>query len=262
MVAAVSEATQTDAGMAGTVALGALAACAGGRVMIEIRSGWREPLNLFTVTVAGPGERKSAVLRMLTAPLQGAERKLLEAGHAARLEAQTTKDVAIKAADVAKAAAGKSTGDQRDELLGQAIAAAEAAQAVEIPPIPRLLADDVTPEACATLLAEQDGRLAVISAEGGIFDVIAGRYSGNVPVLDVWLKGHSGDPLRVDRKGRDPEYVENPALTLSLMIQPSVLSSMARQQAFRGRGLLARFLYSVPKSRVGHRTIESSAGSN
>ena len=125
------------------------------------------------------------------------------------------------AADAAKAAAGKADDNARDELLAQAISLHEAAEAIEIPPLPRILADDVTPEACASLLVEQDGRLAVISAEGGIFDIMAGRYSGHVPVLDVWLKGHSGDPLRVDRKGREPEYVERPALTLSLMVQPS-----------------------------------------
>ena len=38
--------------------------------------------------------------------------------------------------------------------------------------------------------------------------------------MDLWLKGHSGDPLRVDRKGRPPEHIPRPALTLGLMIQP------------------------------------------
>jgi hypothetical protein len=39
------------------------------------------------------------------------------------------------------------------------------------------LGADITPEAAASLLAEQGGRLAIISAEGGIFDIIGGRYS-------------------------------------------------------------------------------------
>ena len=124
-----------------------------------------------------------------------------------------------------------------------------------MPPIPRLVADDVTPEAAASLLAEQGGRLAIISAEGGIFDIIAGRYSGNVPNMDLWLKGHSGDPMKVDRKGRPPEYVRRPALTLGLMIQPAVLSAIAANRQFRGRGFLARILYAYPVSKVGHRAI-------
>ena len=40
--------------------------------------------------------------------------------------------------------------------------------------MPRLVADDITPEAAASLLAEQGGRLAVLSAEGGIFTTLAG----------------------------------------------------------------------------------------
>jgi uncharacterized protein DUF3987 len=80
--------------------------------------------------------------------------------------------------------------------------------------------------ACA-LLAEQGVPLAIISAEGGTFDIITGRCSGNVPHMDLWRKGHSGDPLKVDRKGCPPEYVRRPALTLGLMIQPEVLDTIA-----------------------------------
>ena len=91
------------------------------------------------------------------------------------------------------------------------------------------------------------------AAEGGVFDIIAGRYNGNIPNMDVWLKGHSGDMIRVDRKGRPPEYIRKPAMTLGLMIQPEVLKSIAAQPAFRGRGLIARFLYAMPVSQVGYR---------
>jgi replicative DNA helicase len=134
------------------------------------------------------------------------------------------------------------------------IGAAQIADGIEVPPIPRLLADDCTPEAAASLLAEQGGTLAIISAEGGIFDIIAGRYSPKaIPNLDLWLKGHSGDPLRVDRKGRPPEHIPRPALTLGLMIQPTVLGAIAANQQFRGRGFLARILYARPRSKVGHR---------
>lgn len=172
-----------------------------------------------------------------------------------RLEATMAKEVATKAAEVARGKAGRASFEERDELLKEAIGAMQAAEAIDVPILPRLLADDITPERCAGLLAEQGGRLAVVSAEGGIFDIISGRYSSGVPALDVWLKGHSGDQLRVDRQSRAPEFIPNPALTLCLMIQPSVLTSIARNRDFRGRGLLARFLYAVPDSKVGHRLV-------
>ncbi len=81
-----------------------------------------------------------------------------------------------------------------------------------MPARPQLVADDITPEALASLLVDQGGRMSVISAEGGIFDIIAGRYSGT-PNLEVFLKGHAGDMLRVNRQGRDPQHIEAPALT-------------------------------------------------
>ena len=76
--------------------------------------------------------------------------------------------------------------------------------------LPRLLADDATPEAIATLAAGQGGRLTIAAAEGGIFDIFAGRYTGGVKNLDVLLRGHAGDSYRVDRKGREPEHIEEP----------------------------------------------------
>ncbi|MDP9395576.1 MAG: YfjI family protein [Actinomycetota bacterium] len=254
MVQAVAEATQTDPGMAGTLVLGALAAAAGGRAEVEVRAGWREPVNLYVVVAAAPGTRKSAVFRAVMDPLRAAERNLVDAAAASVFEATTQREVARHAAEAATRKAGAADKPQRDELLAEAITARELAEAITVPPMPRLLADDVTPEAMTSLLAEHGGRLAVISAEGGIFDVLAGRYS-KAPNIDAALKGHAGDSLRVDRKGRPPEYVEHPALTMALTVQPSVLEGIGRIGEFAGRGLLARFLYALPMSTVGRRKV-------
>jgi hypothetical protein len=94
---------------------------------------------------------------------------------------------------------GRQNPQARSQALATAADAALDAENTHVPALPRLVADDVTPEAAASLLAEQGGRLAVLSAEGGIFATMAGRYSGGVPSLEVFLKGHAGDLLRVDR---------------------------------------------------------------
>jgi replicative DNA helicase len=52
---------------------------------------------------------------------------------------------------------------------------------------------------------------------------------------------------------RPPEYVERPCLTIGLAVQPEVLRGLAGRPGFGGRGLLARFLYSLPASLVGRR---------
>jgi replicative DNA helicase len=255
MVLGISQATQTDPAMPGTSALSALSVCTGGQAEIEVRSGWREPLCLYTATIAMSGERKSAVQLPLVRPILEVESQIAMNGSAARLEAETRKQVAMKAAERQRNAAAAADTNGQDAAMADAIGAAMIAESIEVPPIPRLVADDITPEAAASLLAEQGGRLAIISAEGGIFDIIAGRYSGNVPNMDLWLKGHSGDPLKVDRKGRASEYVRRPALTLGLMIQPEVLNAIAANRQFRGRGFLARILYAWPVSKVGRRKI-------
>ena len=80
-----------------------------------------------------------------------------------------------------------------------------------------------------------------------MFDQMAGRYNQAAgPNLGVYLKGHAGDLLKVDRRGRPPEYVERPCLTIGLAVQPEVLRGLAGRPGFGGRGLLARFLYSLP----------------
>jgi replicative DNA helicase len=124
-----------------------------------------------------------------------------------------------------------------------------------VPPVPRWLVDDATPEALAGLLATY-GRIALLSPEGDVFDQMAGRYNQSAgPNLGVYLKGHAGDLLKVDRRGRPPEYVERPCLTIGLAVQPEVLRGLAGRPGFGGRGLLARFLYSLPASLVGRRQV-------
>lgn len=93
-------------------------------------------------------------------------------------------------------------------------------------------------------MAENNDRAAIISSEGGIFDILSGIYTKNVNI-DVILKGYSGDALRVDRIGRNSITVMNPTLTLMLMVQPSVLSGLMPNNTFCGRGLTARFLYCI-----------------
>jgi hypothetical protein len=254
-VAAVAEFTQTPPDLPGCIALAALSTAAGGRAVVEIRPGWREPVNLFTAVAMPPGSRKSAVFAAMTAPLLAAEAALVELARPVVVEAELAARVAqARAEKAAKAAETAPTADARMSAFADASSAALAAEELTVPVLPRLVADDITPEAAASLLAEQGGRLAVLSAEAGIFATLAGRYSG-APNLEVFLKGHAGDMLRVDRKGRPAEHIEHPALTLGLAVQPEVLVDIARMPGFRGSGLLARILYSLPANTVGRRRV-------
>lgn len=129
-------------------------------------------------------------------------------------------------------------------------------QLPEIPAIPRLPADNCTPEALAVLMAGTGGCISIITAEGGVFDILAGMYSKGVPNLDLFLKAHSGDCFRVDRRNSAPVLLDSPRLTLGISPQPVTLAERSASKVFRGRGLDARFLYFMPESLLGKRKLE------
>jgi replicative DNA helicase len=252
-VAAVATATQTPPDLAGMLALAVLATVAAGAVEVQPRPGWREPLCLFVAIGMDAGARKSSVFTALTRPVAEFERQQATAALPAITETITLRRIADQAAAHAEAAASKAPADLQEERQAEAIARAAEAANLIVPPVPRWLVDDATPEALAGLLATY-GRIALLSPEGDVFDQMAGRYNQQAgPNLGVYLKGHAGDLLKVDRRGRPPEYVERPCLTIGLAVQPEVLRGLAGRPGFGGRGLLARFLYSLPQSLVGRR---------
>jgi replicative DNA helicase len=252
-VAAVATATQTPPDLAGMLALAVLATVAAGAVEVQPRPGWREPLCLFVAVGMDAGARKSGVFAALTRPVADFERDQAAAALPAITETATLRRIAEQAAAAAEAAASKAPAGQQEERQAEAIARAAEAASLVVPPLPRWLVDDATPEALAGLLATY-GRIALLSPEGDVFDQMAGRYNQTAgPNLGVYLKGHAGDLLKVDRRGRPPEYVPRPCLTIGLAVQPEVLRGLAARPGFGGRGLLARFLYSLPASLVGRR---------
>ncbi|MFF1466838.1 YfjI family protein [Streptomyces mirabilis] len=253
-VAAVAEETQTPVDLAGSIALAVLATAAGGRSVVHVRGNWREPTNLYTVVALPPGNRKSAVFTLLTDPLFEAEKQLKAAMKPVIVEAEVTARLAKEAADKAAAKAASAEADKRDQAVATAVGLAQTADTLAVPAEPVLLADDSTPETVTSLMAEQGGRLSVMSDEGGIFDIIAGRYSSGAPNMEVFLKGHAGGRLRVTRQTRR-EYIDAPALTMGLAVQPEVLQAIGQIKGAKGRGLLGRFLYSLPVSTVGDRKV-------
>lgn len=250
-VLAVAESTQTSVDMAAVEALGVVSLCSQGKYFIRGNADWAEPLNTYTVVILSPAERKSSVLSMMIRPVE-----LFESAENTRRGPEIVKSQMElsrlekeKRSLVERASKGKAT---EEEVRAKA---AEIAKYEPIKPL-RLFVDDVTSEKLTSVLAENKGRAAVVSAEGGIFDIISGLYSRNVNI-DVFLKGHSGDTIRVDRIGRASESIIHPALSMVLAVQPEVLNGLMSNNTFRGRGLTARFLYSMPKSTVGSRSFST-----
>jgi len=256
MAGAVAESTQTPPALAVMVSLSVLATVLHRRFEVAPwgeDDDYTEPLSLWTLTALPSGSRKTAVIGALAAPLVHWEklerdrlRPEIARNHAARLVAKKRIEKLIKDAVNAE-------NDNDRERIRKMIEEEENNMPPDIR-APRLFTGDVTAERLQALLVEHAERMSVLSDEAGIFLIMAGMYSGGMASLDVFLQGHAGTPMRVDRADRCA-HVDRPALTFGLALQPGVLADVASSRRFRDSGLLARFLFAMPDSNVGTRDV-------
>ena len=251
--AAVAAATETPPELAVAMVLATCATATARRFKVMIKYGYFEPTNLWLAVALDPGNRKSAVQRAATAAVVEWERKQAEGMEDEIKKATSDFKTAEVRADKLRNQAAKEKDGLKSKALAREAADIEANMPV-IPRPPQLWTSDVTPERLGTILADNDERMAWLSSEGGIFEMLGGRYSKGIPNLDLVLKAHSGDSERVDRGSRPPVFLFSPLLSIGLSPQPDVLRGLATMPGFRGRGLLARFLYLLPPSPLGYRT--------
>lgn len=254
-VNAVAEHSQTSPDMAAVIGLGVLAVCLQGKFKVQGNPGYCEPLSLYTVVIAAPGERKSGVMRAMTRPLYDYEQEYNRT-HSAEVRANRLERERLQRQINGLQKKLEQSGDWAQEAQLNVLTD-ELDALPELKPV-RYFADDCSSEALTSLMAANGGVFSVISTEGGVFDMMAGRYSNKVNI-DVWLKGHCGDAIYVDRKTREAECIPHPALSAILTIQPCVLEEIMTNATMSGRGLIARFLYASPPSRIGSRDFRTAA---
>ena len=250
MADAIAITTSTDVAMAGTSILSAVSYCFSGVYRMSAKRDHTEPLVLDTLTIAEPSFKKSPVISMIKRPYiqfahdwnennkqdifkSQAERKLLEG----KLEAL----------------------EKKKDVTAEEIAKLQ----TEISNIPlnnfrRIVVDDITPESLVHQL-EENGTLQMISDEAGMLGNFSGRYSNNVPNLDLLLKSWNGETYISDRATRGSIVLKKPYMSICLACQPYVFDSMINNSAFRGSGLIARFLYCFPVSNIGTRKYDTQA---
>lgn len=249
-VEAVAIHTQTPMDMAAGAALGVLAACLQGKVKVEGNIGYYEQTSLYIFLIAPPGSRKSAVIHAMTAAIEDYEQKYNEGNKTAMRRNKQERESLQR--DINRLTRQL---EVKYDTLTELELQHTQDKLVELPEIKplQIFTDDCTSESMIRLLKDNHGRMALISAEGGAFDNIVGRYTKK-PNLDVWLKGICGDTIRVDRINREPDYIRNPALSMIISAQPGVLSELMQSSLLDGRGFLARLFYinipsaAMPKS--------------
>lgn len=250
MAQAIAITTSTDVAMAGTAILSVVSYCFSGVYRITGKYDHTEPLVINSLTVAEPSFKKSPIISMVKKPYiqfanswnesnkqdifkSQAERKILES----RLMALEKKD------DV--------TADEIAELQTRL-------SNTPVSTFRRIVVDDITPESLVNQL-EQNGTLLMISDEAGMLGNFSGRYSNNIPNLDLLLKSWNGETYISDRATRESIVLKKPYMSVCLACQPYVFDSMISNTAFRGSGLIARFVYCFPRSNIGSRRYDTQS---
>ena len=245
---AVVDFVQVEPEMAVLPLLSVLSLCVQGRAVIKnIGNSHTEPLNIYTLTIAPPGERKSGCLKEFMRPVEEFQ-KNYNMVHAmdfteykakkSFLESQKRKVSEGKNADINKAV---NLARQLKELEQQTEHKSEML----------LNVSDVTPEALAWAMRSQCEKMGIIDDEGTVFDVLSGIYSSGQPNINIFLKGYDGSPYTVLRCSKGDIELEKPLLTMGLMVQPDHFHEAMNNRQFSGRGFIHRFLFAFPESRVG-----------
>lgn len=255
MAQAVAESTQTASASAVMLTLPMIAAAVQRRFVVAPfgDDDYTEPLAIWTLVALVSGARKTPILTALSDPLRHWEklrRDALRPEIARRLAA-----IAVAKKRIEKLQSDASRAD--DRAVRQRIER-EIQHEIETTPeelrAPRLVSGDVTAERLQGLLAEHEERMTLLADEAGIFNIMAGVYSGGAMHLDAFLQAWSGASVRVDRAGRQA-HLDKPALSFGLALQPGVLAEVANVRRFHDSGLLARFLFCLPESTVGFRDV-------
>ena len=251
MVEHVAESIQTPIDLPAVVGLGILSTCIQKKFEISPKLGWREPLNLYSVSLLPPSTRKSAVFSIMKKPIEQYEEELMEEMELVVQNRQSERDALKKRIETLQREFAK---DENPEYLENIKEINKRLQ--EIPKLysPRLVVDDATPEALVSKMHENEGKISILTSEGDLFERFKNKNIDQIK-YDVYLKPYSGDSLRTDRQTRDTQMIEKPIMTICVTAQPSVVKKLP--SPVHDRGLIARFFLSVPNDNLGHRDSRS-----
>lgn len=227
--------------------LSILATALQNKYVVQVENDYAEPLNLYLMAAMPPANRKTAILKTCSKPVLEYEKKqrlLLEEEHRRQLSVYHSQRRLIEN-ERKRLTEEKAKNGAIEEI------AAKEASLIEPSALPKLFLTDATTESLATALYEQNGKISIITDEGGFLDSCSGLYTGGQTNIDVLLKGWDGGSLSIKR--RDREVYITPLITIFMIVQPVIFENMAKNKNFTGKGFFERFLFCEPKSKIGFR---------
>ena len=258
-VTAVSKSVQVPIDMPFMLAIAAGGVAFAKKIEVHTRGEHFEPVNLFTAVAMEPANRKSAVARHMFDPFDAYEDKQNNEIDRNNKIIESERNELEKEQKKIRQKLGKNLSDEkRQELSTRLKEIHEQLQNSRSQPLVKLSTDDSTQESLVRQLAEQNGKMAILSAEGSVYDMINGKYKKEADIV-VYLQAHAGDDIKVNRVGENSYSgkIRKPALSIAVTVQPSVLQKMFRNDEMIDRGLVARFLYVFPKDSLGTRTYDT-----
>lgn len=251
MVIGIAETTGTDPAMAATSILSAISYCFTSRYRMQGKADHSEPPMIYSFIIAEPSERKSPVVKFIKKPFVDFELKYNQEHAEEFHKIEAMKKKLLFEADKLEKEGSKDV-DQIAKLKTQAEQIGDVGKR-------RITVEDITPESLIQLMG-RNRSLLMISDEAGMLGNFAGRYSNNsMPNMDMILKAWSGESFFCDRATKETIQIPTPCLSISLAGQPYLWDNMVSNPIFRNSGLLARFFYCFPKSKVGTRRYDSKA---
>lgn len=224
------------------------------KYVVEVRGRWRETPPIWTMTILDSGERKSPTLRRMTDPLHEWERDEAERLRPILAEEAERREIMEKERARCRREAGEG-GDESGDAAERAIELARLLAEMQEQHAPSLVLTEGTSEGIVEMMLTNGERALVATPEADAFDVMMGRYSDGQPNMGIWLCGYSGDRMRVVRKGKQTSHLSRPHLSVAAAVQPEAVRGLLGNRAAKGRGLLARYGWSVPAGMVGRRVV-------
>lgn len=247
---ALSEFTETPIELPALTTLGMVSIAISGKVIVEVKKDYFEPTNLWIAVALDPSNRKTPILVKCSSPIRYCESEQAAILKPQIMEVMTKRKLIEE--QIKKLTAQVNEDKNNSHEIHLKIIQLEQSKP-DLINYPCLISEDSTPEALSQIMNQNGEKMAIVSDEGGILEILKGRYSKQVPNLDIYLKSYSSSPIRIDRKHDEPIIMRNPCLTIVITPQPTILSGLAGNSHFRERGISSRFLFCLPKTKLGFR---------
>ncbi|SFU49397.1 Bifunctional DNA primase/polymerase, N-terminal [Nitrosomonas eutropha] len=245
--------------MIASTALGAVSLACQAHCDVKRMGELSGPSNLFMLTIAESGERKSTCNDKFTAGIREYERKQAVINkpelekYNASLSAWKAECTGLEQKIIQDTKKGDSTDDPKIklEILYQ--------KEPKPPMCLRLLYEDVTPEALVTELKKWPSGGLVSPEAGTVFGSHSMKGDSIMSTLSKFNKLWDGDSITIDRKTTDSFELNNARLTMSLQVQEETIKTFIDKSEglAKGTGFLARFLIAWPESTMGTRFIKN-----